>query len=46
MLMEFIGYGVTWEQVEEVSEKLGENKALSNKCKELGQEFMNILIKR
>ena len=27
MLMEFIGYGVTWEQVEEVSEKLGENKS-------------------
>ena len=39
MLMEFIGYGVTWEQVEEVSEKLGENKALSNKCKELGRIY-------
>lgn len=39
MLMEFIGYGVSWEQIEEVSGKLGENEALSNKCEELGRIY-------
>ena len=39
MLMEFIGYGVTWEQMEEISGQLGENKALSNKCAELGRIY-------
>lgn len=39
MLMEFIGYGVTWKQMEEVSGQLGENKALSDKCGELGRIY-------
>lgn len=39
MLMEFIGYGVTWKQMEEVSGQLRENKALSDKCEELGRIY-------
>lgn len=39
MLMEFIGYGVTWEQMEQVSKQLEENRSLSDKCKELGSIY-------
>lgn len=39
MLMEFIGYGVSWKQVEEVTKQLGENKSLCNKCEELGRIY-------
>ena len=39
MLMEFIGYGVSWKQVEEVTKQLDENKSLCNKCEELGRIY-------
>ena len=39
MLMEFIGYGVSWKQIEEVTGQLGENKSLCSKCEELGRIY-------
>ena len=42
MLMEFIGYGVSWKQVEEVTKKLDENKSLCNKCEELGRIYERV----
>ena len=35
----FIGYGVSWKQVEEVTKQLDENKSLCNKCEELGRIY-------
>lgn len=39
MLMEFIGYGVSWQQIEEVTGQLSENKTLCNKCEEIGRVY-------
>ena len=39
MLIEFIGYGVTWKQIEEVQEQLEDNQNLCNKCEELGKIY-------